>query len=202
MIVYLDTNPDRDTPPPWLVGAHNLHRRDGAGRRWWGVGSTPWLVGPHDGDWQDLDDGWRCLLVGELDPVELRRAQRWCDTEPAVDLAGRRWAAPVILGPDGLPIFRVNYGGRDFLPLLTPEQLQAKAVAEAARQALASGGIDGPFARQWVATLLAITHHLSVQVIGALGILDDALVLSTLQPAAGKRLRFQSDIPPVEAEAS
>lgn len=199
MIVYHDTTPDtRDTPPPWLVGAHDLHRRDAQGGRWWGVGAHPWLVGPQDTTWHDLDDGWRCCLVGDLDPVALRRAQRWCDTEPAVDLHARRWAAPVILGDDGQPVFRVAYG-EDFLPALTPEQQRAQEIAKAARQALSSGGIDGPYARRWAAGLLEITHHLHVQVIGKLTLLDDALVLSVLQPAAGKRLKFDL---PGEASAS
>lgn len=200
MIIYHDTKAaDRDTPPPWLVGATNLHRRDGRGERWWGVGPTPWLVGPQAGTWHELADGWRCLLLGELDPRDLRRDQRWCDSEPAVDLHARRWAAPVILGEDGGPVFRVSYG-RDFLPALTSEQSQAQTIAEAARQALASGGIDGPHARRWAAMLLTITHHLDVEVIGALGLLDDALVLSVLSPASGRPLKFER--PPTAEQAA
>ncbi len=199
MIIYHDTKAaTRDAPPPWLVGAHDLHRREGHGERWFGIGAQPWLVGNQKGEWHDLADGWRCCLVGDLDPAELRRDQRWCDTEPAVDLHSRRWAAPVILGEDGGPVFRVSYG-RDFLPALTTEQTQAEEIAKAARQALASGGIDGPFARRWAAALLAITHHLDIEVIGALALLDDALVLSVLQPASGKRLKF--DLPGEAATA-
>jgi hypothetical protein len=196
VIIYHDTKAaDRDTPPPWLVGAIDLHRRDGKGQRWWGVGPSPWLVGDHPGDWIALDDGWRCRLVGELDPLVLRRHQHWCDTAPAVDLQGRRWCTPVILADDGQPIFRVTYGGDDFLPQLTPEQTQAKEIALAARQALKTGGIEGAHAKRWAARLLEIANHISVQVIARTGLMDDVLVLSALSPVTGLPLKREESAP-------
>jgi hypothetical protein len=192
VIIYHDTSKDRTDPPAWIADARNLQCRHGQGERWWGVGAEAWLVGDRPGPWHDLSDGWRCCLVGEVDPKELIRQQRWCDTEMAIDLTGRRWQAPIILGPDGEPIFRVTYGGKDFARQPTPLQAMAEEIARSARQALKSGGIEGPHSRQWAARALAITHHLDVEVIGVLGLLDDALVLTALAALTGYRLKREA----------
>lgn len=193
MILYEDTRAHlRQDPPPWLLNgeahAPDLCRRDGLGvnLRWWGIGD-PWLCGPQTrAVWHDLDDGWRvCLVGGQVEPERLGRVQRWCDLAPAVDLVGRQWGAPVILASDGTPIYRVRYG-KDFLPAKTPEQNRAEKIAMAAREAIISGALasmDMSVACQWAAELQATTKHVTPEAIGALGLMDDALALSTLSVA-------------------
>jgi len=191
VIVYADHRADKRTgAPPWLAGAQSLQERSGDPVRWHGVGVEAWLVGPQpDAVWHDLADGWQCCLIGPFNPAPLVRQQRWCDTEQAIDLAGRRWQAPVILADNGEPIYRVNYG-RDFMPAPTSQQQDAERIARAARQELLSQGfIAGAHSRQWTARLLTITYHLDVEVIAVLGLLDDALILTTLEAATGLRLK-------------
>ncbi len=197
MICYRDTKPhERSTPPPWLVGAHDLQQRDGVGIpfRFWGIGSA-WLVGEHpDKKWHALAGGWECCLVGGAEPELLTRAQRWCDTTVAVDLNANQWQAPRILSEDGTAVYRVAYGA-DWLPSLTPEQYRADDVAKAARAAMLVTKEGGPSpdqraACQWTAELLCVTHHLDTSVIAALALLDDALVLTTISAACGLPLRM------------
>lgn len=196
MIIYADTRPlERQVPPPWLVGAHDLHSREGLGVpfRWWGIGS-PWLLGEQPtAAWHDLPDGWRCCQLPEDDghrapPAPVRR-QLWCDTGMAVDLVGRVWAAPRILAPDGSVIYRFAYG-LDWLPLLTPDQQRADDVAKAARAALLAAKAGGPqpdvrTCCQWAAELLSRTHHIEVPVLAVEGLIDDNLVTSTLSMSTG-----------------
>jgi hypothetical protein len=199
VIVYRDTKPtERSTPPAWLAGACELYQRDGIGSpfRYWGVGS-PWLVGEHpDKRWHALPDGWECCLVGGAEPEILQRAQRWCDTDRAVDLAGNEWLAPRLLSEDGTAIYRVAYGA-DWLPSLTPEQYRADDVAKASRASLMAAREGGPAPDQraicqWAAELLCVTHHLDTSVIGALSLLDDALVLTAISAACGLPLKYMA----------
>ena len=197
MICYRDTKPhQRSTPPPWLVGAADLCQRDGIGIpfRFWGVGSA-WLVGDHpQRKWVPLPDGWECCQVDGVEPHLLVRAQRWCDTAAAYDLAANRWEAPRVLSEDGTAIYRVAYGA-DWLPSLTPEQYRADDVAKAARAAMLIQKAGGPSPDQraicqWSAELLCVTHHLDTSVIAALSLLDDALVLTTIASACGLPLKM------------
>lgn len=195
MILYEDTRANsRQGPPSWLVGAGELCQREGLGvpLRWWGIGD-PWLCGPQEhAAWHDLEDGWRvCLVGGRINPGILNRDQRWCDHGEAVDLQGNRWGAPIIIAEDGSPIFRVRYG-KDFLPAKTPEQSRAEKVATAASGAIKSGALasmDMAVACQWAAELQATTKHVTTEVIAALGLMDDALVLSTLIAATSLPLK-------------
>jgi hypothetical protein len=199
VILYEDTRAHlRRTPPPWLMNgdqqAPDLCEREGLGvnLRWWGIGD-PWLCGPQERSvWHTLDDGWRvCLVGGHPNPEILNRAQRWCDLSDAFDLAGNCWAAPIILSEDGTPIYRVRYG-KDFLPAKTPEQSRAEKVAKAASEAIKSGAmaeIDMAIACQWAAELQSSVRHITPEVLGVLGFMDDALVLSTLAVATSLPLR-------------
>jgi hypothetical protein len=67
-------------------------------------------------------------------------------------------------------------------------------VATAARESLLAahdvgGGYDFSMAARWVAELVSIAHHISVEAIGALGVIDEALILSALEAACGLSLR-------------
>ncbi len=195
MLVYRDTKAaKRRVPPPGLDGAADLLEvADRNGRfRWWGI-SNAHLVGERD-DWADLDDGWQVAVASKVDPQMFRRTMRWCRTVDVDDAHGRTWTAPVVLNASGDRCILVSYG-KDFLPVLSNAQERALAVASAARDALvAAQGIDGagldfPVAARWVAELLALTHHIGMEAIGALGLIDDALILAVLGAATGLSLK-------------
>lgn len=204
MILIADTkHADRTTPPSWLAGAPGLQRRDGVDGRWWGIGDG-YLVGPQDRPFLQLDDGWRVTLLDGFDPRTIARAQHWCPTRPVADLQGRVWFAPELLNQHGERIFRVSYG-EDFLPALTPEQKRAQEIADAARQALITAakeaanddqrtgsGLPVSVAGRWAAELLALVNHVSVPVLGKLGLLDDALIGGVLLLATGLSPRMEA----------
>lgn len=195
MLVYRDTRAaKRRVPPPWLDGAADLAEagdRTGA-FRWWGIGNAH-LVGER-ADWTDLDDGWQVAVAGELNPQTFRRTIRWCRTLNVEDTHGRAWTAPVVLNESGDRCILVSYGA-DFLPVLSNAQTRALDIANAARQALNAarevegGGLDWPVAARWVAELLALTHHVSMGEIAALGMVDDALILAVLSATTGLALK-------------
>lgn len=193
MLVYGDTKAaERRTAPPWLAGAADLcevQSKDGS-KRYWGIGN-PHLVGERN-DWQDLDDGWQVAIADAIDPQRFRRELRWCRTNQAEDTIGRVWSMPCILNEQGDRCILVRYG-KDFLPSLTPEQSRAVEIAKAARDALTcavdGGELDMAIAARWTAELLALSHHVSVEVIGALCFIDDSLILSALSAAVGLPLK-------------
>lgn len=212
MLIYKDTQAaTRRNPPPWLDGAVDLlSREDRSGAvRYWGIGNAH-LIGERK-DWVELEDGWMVAAVGPIDPRQFQRTMRWCRIVEATDTQGRAWSAPVILSSGGERVILVSYG-RDFQPVLTAEQQRGHAIATEARSMLVTAydraqaakeageeageeadGIDTAAAAAWTAELLSLTHHVSVEVLGALGLIDDALTLAVLSPVAGLRLKVQVD---------
>lgn len=195
MIVYLTTGAPR--VPPWLAGFRppdalsvELCRRDTAHGHLVGIGDPLVFDEPPMAAFCQLADGWRVALLGELEPLNLLRQQGWARSRRVLNLDGRRWQAPEILDEDGERAFLVAYGGPDFLPVLTAEQHRCQEVAEAARaMILTGGGMDlGPACR-WAAVLLSATHHVSPEVMAALGLVDDRLVIETLEAATQLPLR-------------
>ena len=194
MLVYQDKQPaKRRTPPPGVDGVADLlcvECREGK-HRWWGIQHAH-LIGPRT-DWIDLDDGWQVAVVDKITPQTFRRDLRWCRTVTVEDTAGRAWAAPVILSEAGDRIILVAYG-RDFLPVLTPAQERAAAIATAARQQLLAAqemgdGIDFTVGARWTAELLSLTHHISMETLAALHLIDEALILAVLQSASALTLK-------------
>jgi hypothetical protein len=195
MLVYKDTQAGkRREPPAWLEGAADLQEandRDGKAR-WWGIGNAH-LVGERD-DWQELDNGWRVAVAGPVDPRQFRRSIRWCRTVQVEDTHGRQWTAPVILNEHGDRCILVSYG-KDFLPALNPAQARAVEIAKAARDALVAaqeveeGGLDMSVAARWVAELLSLTHHIDMEVVAVLGLIDEALILEALAATVGLNLK-------------
>lgn len=139
--------------------------------------------------WFDLDESWRVGLTPgvQFDPLALTRAQLWCDTATARDLKARPWVAPVILDSGNHRAFRVSYG-QDWLPALTVEQERCLAIAKESLEALAAGECKIAVACQWAAELLSATNHVTPQILGALGLIDDALVFSVLPVAVSRHL--------------
>lgn len=198
MLIFQDNQPStRQTPPPWLVGCADVLRvedRTGA-HRWWGVGNAH-LIGPRD-DYLPLSDGWLVALAGDLSPQIYRRTLRWCRTTEVEDTQGRTWTAPTILNAAGERVILVSYG-RDYLPVLSADQARAVEIATAARQQLLAAhdlgeAIDFSVAARWAAELLALTHHLSAEVLAVLAVLDEALILGVLSAACGLPLKRQGD---------
>lgn len=196
MLVYKDTKaPERRNAPPWLEGAADLGERNERGQerfRWWGIGN-PHLVGERN-DWRQLDDGWQVGVAGPIDPQQFRRTLRWCRTINVQCTNGRTWTAPVILNERGSRVILVSYG-KDLLPALTAAQSRAFEIATAAREHLEAafqtedGGLDMDIAVRWAVELLTLTHHISMEAIAVLELMDEALILSALAAATGLNLK-------------
>lgn len=197
MILYEETSPREDgAPPTWLEGAHDLQRREGPGKRWWGIGSGAFVGDQPTAKWLPLGGGLRAVLLKGFDPRTLAHAQQWCPTTYAADLQGRVWLVPCVLSQSGDRQFRTAYGA-DFLPSLTPEQAKAEAVAKAARGAIVASvadqtGIPMNLACRWAADLLCAVNHVSVDTVAGLGLLDDALIAAILYSAAGLTPRLEA----------
>ena len=195
MLVFQDAQArERQTPPAFLAGAVDLLQvEDRKGlHRWWGIGNAH-LVGPDGKEFRELSDGWSVAITGLINPADYRRDIRWASCADAEDTRGRAWRAPRILSEGGERIILVTYG-RDFLPTMTPEQARAVEVASAARlavlSAMESGGVvDFSLGARWAAELLAITHHLSVECLAVIGVLDEQLILAVLSVSCGLPLK-------------
>lgn len=196
MILYEETKPREDAAPlAWLEGAADLQRRDGPGKRWWGIGSGVFVGDQPAAKWLPIGGGIRAVLLKGFDPRSLAIAQHWCPVTPAADLQGRVWYVPCVLSASGERQFRTSYGP-DFLPALTPEQAKAEAVAKAARSALVASvadeaGLPMQLACRWAAELLCTVNHVSVEAVAGLGLLDDALVAAVLYSASGLTPRLE-----------
>jgi len=130
VILYEESKPREDAAPPaWLEGAADLQRRDGPGKRWWGIGSGVFVGEQPTAKWLPIGGGIRAVLLKGFDPRSLAIDQQWCPTTHAADLQCRLWRVPCVLSQSGDRQFRTSYGP-DFLPALTPEQAKAEAVAK------------------------------------------------------------------------
>lgn len=174
-------------PPAWLRGAADLCCRHGAnGGYIYGIGPA-YLLEDRSDNAVELDGGWLVWANGAIDTIRLRRNVSWCKLVPSIDLNGSIWHTPEILDADGKRTFRTRYG-RDFRPLLSDEQVMAVDIATEARTLMARLLKDGAEPNEeeqsalcgWAATLACMTNHLSIQVVAALGLMDDSLATSTL----------------------
>jgi hypothetical protein len=176
----------RSTPPPWLAGAENLHRRQSRCGELWACGDALYLTDA--GPWRDIGDGYE--VSGPVESWEdYRKREDWAEFDIVTDLRGREWAAPRVIDAAGDRVFRVAYGP-DFLPELTAEQYRMLDVAKAARDALTAGAAgtqDVPMtiACRWAADLLGVAYRLPVPAVAALAIMDDGLAAAVLATAVG-----------------
>ena len=198
MIVY-EESPLRqsDGPPEWLDGAEELQRREGAGKRWWGIGSGA-FVGPQDGKWSRLDANTSAILLRGFDPLTIAKRQSWCPTTTVADLKGRLWRAPCLLSDKGERQFFVEYGD-DFAPFLTPEQENAEKIALAVRSAINAAnasaetenlGLPVAMACRAAAVALSLVNHIPFEAFAPLRLLDDALTAGVLYAISGKTPRL------------
>lgn len=173
--------------PPWLDGAADLCIRQGAGCVYYGVCDPAYFSPPEKG-WARVADGIDAAIVGRATDYPLQRRQTVaCIT--AESATGERWAVPRILTAAGERAFPVPIGP-DWLPEPTTEQAHAIAVATAARATLIAdhesggAGIDSAAAARWAADLLSFSNHITPEVLLALRLLDEALVLATITGAS------------------
>lgn len=200
MIVYEESPPREDgAAPEWLDGAPDLQRREGPGKRWWGIGSGA-MVGPHENaKWSPIGSGMSALLIRGFDPLTLAKSQQWCPTTAVADLKGRLWRAPCLLNEKGERQFFVSYGGDSFEPDLTPEQINAEKIAKAVRDAINAAnatsetenlGLPIAMACRAAAVGLALVNHIPYEAFAPLRLLDDALTAGVLYAMSGKTPRL------------
>jgi hypothetical protein len=183
MIRFRDTL-NRSSAPPWLIGAHNLHRKPSRDGELWACGDAFYLTDA--GPWRELGDGYE--VAGPIDAFQdYRRADSWFSVCQAYDMHGNAWDIPKILDAAGNRVFRVSYG-RDFMPELSAEQYRILEVAKAAKDAIAAS-TDGvqdvgvQAACRWAAELLTVSYHLPIEAIAELCIMDDDLAVGALSIA-------------------
>lgn len=198
MIVYEESPPREDgAAPEWLDGAPDLQRREGPGKRWWGIGSGA-MVGPHDWKPAAIAPGVSAWLLKGFDPLTLAKSQQWCPTMTVADLKGRLWRAPCLLNEKGERQFFVAYGD-NFEPDLTPEQINAEKIALAVRTAINAAnattetenlGLPIAMACKAAAVALSLVNHIPYEAFAPLRLLDDALTAGVLYAMSGKTPRL------------
>lgn len=139
-----------------------------------------WDVGVPQGPWQAHTPGWQVCKIRDIEPLDyVRLKSPWpCIT---VEIDGKPWFLPAIVDANGKRLFKVAYGGSDFLPVLTPEQERVEAIVHAVR----GGDADMSVKARWAANLLGLTYHLSPATIGLCGFLSEDLIETTLAVAVG-----------------
>jgi hypothetical protein len=189
MIQYFHTTA---RPPPWLLKARNLAHRQVAEGTTFGVG-TGWMLQPppegalllskpHDYRVWMNDDG--------PSPEGLTRASPWCGTQLVLDGEDRIWTAPVILDAQGQRAFKVRYDSA-WKPALTPAQEDLLVRAQETRlwldgYARTGEAPDSGFGAATAAHFLSEANHITTEVIGALQLMDDVLMLATLLAAVSR----------------
>lgn len=189
MIVYRDQMHGlRDCPPPGMADAVNLQRREDGKGRLWCAGDPLRLDSAPDRLWIDLEDGWQVRMTKEgPEPETLAYGHPWADSVDVQDGLGRVWKCPRILDASGERIFRVRYGGKQWLPILTEEQEGVEAMARATRAALIAESAPREAICTWAEVFLRVLHPIPPGVIAALGLLDDLLTVESLKVAVGQR---------------
>jgi hypothetical protein len=190
MIVYRDNKASKRQTPPWLVGASDLIIREDTANfdiKYYGIGPAH-SVGAGD-KWTDLGDGYDARIVGELSSYLLTRHLPFVPVSEAMDMMGRGWHVPQVLNED-VPLIIPTYDD-NYLPVYNTEQQRIIDIAKAARAALRSGGVDMSVAGRWTAELICCANHISEKALLRLNLLDNALVLTTLQVATGCDVKSQ-----------
>jgi hypothetical protein len=199
MIVYRDkTRSTSPRVPQHLTGAADLCRRESTNGRLVGVCDPVCFNEPEASAavWHELGDGWAFCLTAPLaqkDVTQLiRQTSEVIPTAPVTDAMGRVWYVATILKDDGKFALPVPWGKDP----VTGQWERSPTPAQAAWIKAATGAraeIDAnrlteiPFsvAAEWVSTLLCATYHLTPDILAALNLLDDKLVVGVMLAAAG-----------------
>ena len=147
--------------------------------------TPPFVFAPPANGWTKLCAGWEIAITGEFNPLHhCKMTSKWVCLPLEVD--GVKWLMPVILNHAGSRGFKVVYGGTDFTPQLTADQVWALALAIEIRTCHDAGTVvDMPVKAKWAAQILGLTYCLSATTIGALNILSDDLIDKVLSVAGG-----------------
>lgn len=175
------------------IGDTQVMRRDSERGHFVAIGDPLYFDIPPARAFKPLGDGWSVAIHGKLDPTLLFRRPTWIRTEAICDLAGRVWMSPIVLNDAGERDFLVNFGGKDFMPMLTEDQERCLGIARAARVAIPSGLEVSQVACHWAAVLLAVTNAISVEAVAELALLDAGLVAQVLSKASGLAAVFKAD---------
>lgn len=184
--------------PPCLEGfdpipGSQVMRRDSEAGHFVAIGDPLYFELPPERAFKPTGDGWGVALQGRLEPQLLFRRPTWIQSVPLADLSGRVWMSPIVLNDNGEREFLVNFGGKDFLPVLTETQSQCLGIARAARLAIPGGLEVSKVACHWAAVLLAVTNAISVEAMAELNILDAGLVAQVLSNACGLQAKFEPE---------
>jgi hypothetical protein len=195
MIQYWHATHSR--PPLWLRGAPHLSHRKMREGFTYGIGEG-WYLGMPPAHAAELAEGWRCWMNDDGPEAEaLYRPLPWLRCTTAADKADRVWAAPIVLLPSGKRAFRVSYG-KDWQVDLSDGQKQLINFAEEATNFLREFRedqelIDPAPGCAWAARFLEECNFITSYVIQKLSLMDDILMLSTLQAATGATLEAHAE---------
>lgn len=191
MIVYLDISDRQGVNwPEWLADAGNRLHRDSQKGAMYSIGEPLIFPDAEALRWLDMGDGWRVAMSGGLELSPLLRIRTDLPMIEIHDAKGRPWMTPAVLSPQGTPILPVPLTciGGQWQRTPTPEQAAMIQAAQAARSEIEAGRIASiplAAAASWACTLLSAAYHLPPAAIGALGLLDDRLIIRALMSSAG-----------------
>jgi hypothetical protein len=189
VIQYFHTKP---TPPPWLGRCPHLSHREVREGFAFGIGEGHYLTPPPEGA-QVLEGGWSVWMNADgPQPETLTRRGTPYPVSLVMDGQDHLWAAPIILLADGSRAFKVHYG-KTWLPELTATQQELMTRAGEARLWLdefeRTGSMPNPsLGAATAARFLSETSHVTMEVIGALLLMDDVLMLAVLLAAVSREI--------------
>ena len=192
MIIYRDTSCGPPRTPSWLEGARNLCRRGDATGDLVAIGDPMFLTPPTAREaWKTLPGGWEAAMAGDFIPnPHLREQSPVACILPVSGKLSQTWHAPCILDYAGRVSFPVALERIDGLWRRSPTAQQSRLItlahecrAQVESKALLK--IEVGIAAEWAAEALAAIYHLSVDVIGVLGLLDDTLIIQVCLAVAG-----------------
>jgi hypothetical protein len=203
-LIYRDIKrPHEIRLPPWLEGALDVQRQEADGGDYVGQWDPMYFQVtsiPANTAWKALPDGWLVALLGEFVPALcLRQTPGLPLLLPAHDDLGRAWSAPAVLDPLGHVALARPLGIVDgvWARVATDDQRRWIAAATMAREEITAtveteAGTVSRFTQlplavgaELACTLLCAVYHLSPEVIGQLGLMDERLMGRVLASSAG-----------------
>jgi len=147
--------------------------------------TPPMVFAPPEAGWTKLCAGWEVANTGAFSLMaHAKITTKWLCKPTTFD--GEPWLLPVVLNAEGTRAFKVSYGGTDFTPQLTADQVWALALATEIRTCHDGGTMPEVSQRaKWAAQLLGLTYCLSTASIGHLSILTDETIDAVLASAGG-----------------
>jgi len=168
--------------PAWLEGCPDAQN---CGVYWW-VGDAMVVPDWSTVEWVETSPGWAAAkVVAEIDRARYLRDRKWHMPIVVEDTRGRIWHIPAILAPDGVPAVaqvRRLVDGKWVREFVDDNQ---EAAVEACQRFRSDQCMDLDEQSNAVLAILSCAYHLDPATMGALGMLDDVLVLHALKAASG-----------------